>query len=114
MWHIERLSKEQVEQMVGNKLNSIKSKTKDSLHHILPKSRESEWYRTHEEQAQVVLEQDFHQKFHQLFENLLPHEQFIFLFAVNDKVISDYFAKWFKGIEVQEFYKEDLLFKNNY
>lgn len=114
MWHIERLSKKEIEETVHQGLNGIKSKTKESLHHILPKSRESEWYRVREEKAQIVLEEDLHNKFHQFFENLLPHEQFVVLMLINGNVMSDYVKNVMWQLRVQDFYDEDLLFKDNY
>ncbi len=111
---IEKLSKKQIEWVVKNKLHWIKNNTKDSLHHILAKSREDEGYRSRDKKAQIVLEEDLHNKFHQFFENLLPHEQFVVLMLINWNVMSDYVKNALQRIKVEEFYDDEFLFKDNY
>lgn len=118
MWHIEKLTSEEIWQFVGRELNCIKKhdpeSDKRSNHHEIPKSREQEWYRVQDELAQVLLEPDYHQKLHNFFGDYTPLEQFLTLSIVNSNVMSDYFKQVVDNISVEKFYKKDLLFKDNY
>ena len=107
----QHISVPEIEKEIHHKLNSIKKNTKDSLHHIMAKSRKSEWYRVDESDNHIILWEDLHQKFHNLFWNLLPHEQLLVWIIINNSVMSEKVLDILGSIELDEFYKEDLEYK---
>jgi len=116
---VEILSKEDAEEKIWRECNSIKNKTKLSVHHILNKSSVSfvdkDWnkytFKVHDREWHIRLEEDMHMKFHNLFWNLLPHEQFVLLLLINSNAMSEYAKNVIKNIEIEDFYKKDLYIK---
>lgn len=108
MWKIETLHKWQVEDLTGRKIRSIKNETKTNLHHTLPKSREKAGLEVHDRSWHIELAQDLHSKFHELFYNLLPHEQLMMWVAINWNGLSEQVKSKLLEIEIEDFYPHNL------
>lgn len=107
MSNIEKLDKKDLESICWREIQSIKSDTKTTLHHTLPKSRKRN-YKIWDESGHIQLSEDLHDKFHQLFHDLLPHEQLMARTAINRNALSSQVKNILFNIDVKNFYDSNL------
>ncbi len=102
---ITTLEKKDLETISNRKINTVKNNTSKDLHHTIAKSRDWE-LDAHNTKGHIVLSRDLHRKFHNLFYNLLPHEQILAWTAINRNVLSEKVKNILTSIKLDDFYDE--------
>lgn len=75
----------------------------NNIHHLCPRSR-IEWDINNPDNLKKV-NSNFHIAFHQVFENLLPHEQMAYILTFNKSVLNLKFVREVKDILEDKNYK---------
>lgn len=91
----------------------MKRKSKhNNIHHLVPRSRKNEGFKTSIDQNQSELEKNFHVNWHRLFFNLHPQEQLQLWYNVNKSVLSESVREVIQDIlgeQKEEFYIEEII-----
>ena len=105
---MESLSNDKIENITKWKLGSVKNNTAYTLHHTLPQSQAWQGLDVFDSRGHIQIEDDLHNKWHQLFHNMIPHQQLIMRLAINRPSLSDQVKKTLLDINIDDFYKKEL------